>query len=40
VLPVTERESLLIGFDASPYGGSLLGYGTHGDVVIARSVTA
>ncbi len=24
----------LIGFDGTPYGGPLLGYGTHGDVVI------
>ncbi|CAN5472028.1 hypothetical protein BH09ACT12_BH09ACT12_17650 [soil metagenome] len=27
----------LIGFDGTPYGGALLGYGTHGDVVIQRS---
>ncbi|MEP9382325.1 hypothetical protein [Nocardioides sp. KR10-350] len=29
---------LLVGFDGTAYGGSLLGYGTHGDVVISRSV--
>ena len=27
----------LIGFDSTPYGGPLLGYGTHGDVVVQRS---
>jgi len=40
-----EDELLMIGFDGTPRGGStsarsargLLGYGTHGDVVIARS---
>ena len=45
LLRVSEDETLLIGFDGSPRGGStsagsargLLGYGTHGDVVIARS---
>lgn len=28
---------LMVGFDATPAGGDLLGYGTHGDVVFARS---
>ncbi len=28
---------LLIGFNGAPMGGTLLGYGTHGDVVIMRS---
>jgi len=32
-------ELLMVGFDGRPWGGSLLGYGTHGDVVIARSVS-
>jgi hypothetical protein len=31
-------ELVMIGFDGSRWGGNLLGYGTHGDVVIARSV--
>ena len=48
LLPVTpdSEEQLLVGFDGRPWGGSttagstgLLGYGTHGDVVIARSVS-
>ncbi|MGB0099798.1 MAG: hypothetical protein WBP61_05900 [Nocardioides sp.] len=29
---------LLVGFDDTTYGGPLPGYGTHGDVVFARSV--
>lgn len=28
---------LLVGFNGAPMGGTLLGYGTHGDVVILRS---
>ncbi|WP_017934420.1 hypothetical protein [Nocardioides sp. Iso805N] len=32
-------EQVLVGFDGTGWGGSLLGYGTHGDVVIARSVS-
>lgn len=40
LLPVTEDETLMIGFDGTSRGGSLLGYGTHGDVVIGRSVKA
>ncbi|MGZ4452280.1 MAG: hypothetical protein ACXVD1_04940 [Nocardioides sp.] len=42
LVPVTtdpDSELLMVGFDGSPWGGSLLGYGTHGDVVIARSVS-
>lgn len=27
---------LLVGFDATPYGGPVVGYGSHGDVVISR----
>jgi hypothetical protein len=34
----TGRGMLLIGFDGSPSGGRLAGYGTHGAVVIAREV--
>lgn len=30
---------LLVGFDATPYGGPLVGYGSHGDVVLARQVS-
>jgi hypothetical protein len=28
---------LLLGFDGTPYGGRVAGYGTHGDVVVARA---
>lgn len=31
---------LLVGFNGRPAGGPLPGYGTHGDVVVARSVRA
>lgn len=30
--------TLMVGFDATPYGGPLVGYGSHGDVVLARQV--
>jgi len=33
----TGGEWLLIGFDGTRYGGPLLGYGTHGDLVVQRS---
>lgn len=29
---------LMVGFDGTPYGGGLAGYGTHGDVVLQRSL--
>ncbi|CAN5579840.1 hypothetical protein BH11ACT8_BH11ACT8_10990 [soil metagenome] len=29
--------NLLVGFDATPYGGPLPGYGTHGEVVLQRA---
>jgi hypothetical protein len=32
----TGGSWLLVGFDGTPYGGPLPGYGTHGDVVFAR----
>lgn len=32
----TERGWLLVTFDGTPSGGALLGYGTHGDVVVMR----
>ena len=31
-----EGQSLLIGFNGSAYGGRLVGYGSHGEVVIQR----
>ncbi len=30
-------EWWLIGFEGTPYGGHLLGYGTHGDIVVQRA---
>ena len=33
------RGWLLVTFDGTPYGGRLVGYGSHGDVVIARGNT-
>lgn len=39
--PTLVRDAegwLMIGFDGTSYGGKLLGYGTHGDVVIQRPV--
>jgi hypothetical protein len=45
LLPVAADDAtpdgsdlLMIGFNGRPYGGSLLGYGTHGALVIARRV--
>ena len=40
LLPVSagSEELVMIGFDGTPWGGGLLGYGTHGDVVIGRGV--
>ena len=35
----TPQGMLLIGFDGTPSGGRLAGYGTHGAVVIAREVS-
>lgn len=37
LIPV-EDGWIHIAFDGTPYGGRLPGYGTHGDVVISRSV--
>jgi hypothetical protein len=34
-----EGQSLLIGFDGRAYGGRLVGYGSHGEVVIQRAVS-
>jgi hypothetical protein len=34
-----EGQSLLIGFNGAAYGGRLVGYGSHGDVVIQRAVS-
>lgn len=38
--PTLVREHdgwLMVTFDGTPYGGRLLGYGSHGDVVLART---
>jgi hypothetical protein len=40
LLPIREGdgdELLLVGFDGTRYGGPLIGYGSHGDVVVARA---
>ncbi len=34
---LSAGDLLLIGFDATPYGGRLVGYGSHGDVVMQRA---
>lgn len=36
----TPQGPLLIGFDSTPAGGPLLGYGTHGDLVLQRPAEA
>lgn len=33
-----EGQSLLIGFNGAAYGGRLVGYGSHGEVVLQRAV--
>ena len=33
-------ERLLVTFDGTPYGGDLLGYGTHGDLLVMRAQPA
>ena len=33
-------DRLLVTFDGTPYGGDLLGYGTHGDLVVMRAQPA
>ena len=35
----SEGQNLLVGFNGSRYGGRLVGYGSHGDVVIQRAVS-
>ena len=37
-LVALEGQSLLIGFNGAAYGGRLVGYGSHGEVVIQRAV--
>ncbi|HRI97566.1 MAG TPA: hypothetical protein PLZ93_18245, partial [Nocardioides sp.] len=32
-----DSESLLVGFNGAPYGGRLVGYGSHGEVVLQRA---
>jgi hypothetical protein len=38
-LVVLGGQSLLVGFNGKPYGGRLVGYGSHGQVVIQRAVS-
>ena len=33
-----DGQSLLIGFNGAAYGGRLVGYGSHGEVVLQRAV--
>ena len=38
--PTLVREGggwLMVGFNGRPYGGPLVGYGSHGDVVLLRT---
>jgi len=37
-LASVDGDQLLIGFNGTPYGGRLVGYGSHGEVVIQRAV--
>lgn len=37
-VPGQPDRPLLLGFDATPYGGPLAGYGTHGEVVVQRAL--
>lgn len=39
-LITTPSGPMLIGFDGTPAGGPLLGYGTHGDLVVQRPASA
>jgi len=36
-LAALEGQSLLVGFNGAPYGGRLVGYGSHGEVVLQRA---
>jgi len=36
-VPVGDGRYLLVTFDGTPYGGKVLGYGGHGDVIVMRS---
>ena len=38
-LVALDGQSLLIGFNGAAYGGRLVGYGSHGEVVIQRAVS-
>jgi hypothetical protein len=38
-LVALEGQGLLVGFNGAAYGGRLVGYGSHGDVVVQRSVS-
>jgi hypothetical protein len=35
----TLVDDLLVGFNGAPYGGRLVGYGSHGEVVLQRAVS-
>ena len=37
LVEVGDGGWLMVAFNGTPYGGPLLGYGTHGDVVLLRS---
>jgi hypothetical protein len=37
-LAAVDDGALLVGFNGAPYGGRLVGYGSHGEVVVQRSV--
>lgn len=37
ILTLDDGEHLLVTFDGTPFGERLLGYGTHGDVVVMRA---
>jgi hypothetical protein len=38
-LVALEGQELLVGFNGAAYGGRLVGYGSHGEVVIQRAVS-
>lgn len=37
LVPTSDGGHLMVGFDGTSYGGRVVGYGSHGDVVFARS---
>ena len=36
LVPLADGAWLLVGFDGQPYAGHVVGYGTHGRVVVCR----